>query len=101
MPSGTNSHHTAAAFAQRRAVFANRLVEPEVADRDVDPAVDAHANAVRRMVSASLVDFIGADAFDQHFALVGRAIAVDIMKDGQKRRMKNPQRTVVINSPRG
>ena len=59
-----HSDDTAAAPAQRAAVRTDSVVKTKVADGDVDPSVDAHANAVGGVVGAAFADVVGADAAD-------------------------------------
>ena len=67
------------------AVGAGGVVEPEITDRDVDPAVDAHADTVGGMVGAAVVDRLGdADAADEHGGRsVSDAVAVGVLERGQ------------------
>ena len=76
---GPDADDAAAASGERRAVVAVRLGETEVADGDVDPAVDAHADAVGRVIGAALLDFVGADARDERFMAIGRAVAIVVV----------------------
>ena len=73
---GPDAEDAAAPLRKRGAVLALGPVEPVVADGDVDPAVDAHADAVGRVVAAALVDLAGRQARDQHLLPVGDAVAV-------------------------
>jgi hypothetical protein len=52
----------AAALLQLRAVGADGIDRAEVADGDVDPAVDAEANAVGRVIGARAFDGRGCTA---------------------------------------
>jgi len=69
--------------------------KPLVADRDIDPAVNTHADAVCRVVAATLVDQAGRQPRYQHFVVVGRAVAVSVLKDAQKRRVQTPRPAVL------
>ena len=50
---GPHAGDAAAAKLQFAAILAGRLDEAVIADRDVDPAVDTHANAVRGVIGAA------------------------------------------------
>ena len=70
-------------------------MEPVVADGDVDPAVEPHADAVGRVVAAPLVDQARRQAGDQHVLPIGRAVAVLVAEDAQHRRVQDPDLPVL------
>ena len=82
---GPDARDAAAEQRDLGAVGAGGVVESKIADGDVDPAVDAHADAVRRMVGAAVVDRLGdADAPDEHGGrAIGNAVAVGVIERGQ------------------
>src|SRR5262245_21518582 len=80
----------------RGAVLALRLLDPIIADADVDPAVDAHADAVGRVIAAANVDLVGRQAGNEHLLPVGDAVAVVVVEDTERRRVHDPDGTTAI-----
>ncbi len=69
--------------------------EPEVTDGDIDPAIDAHANAVGGVVGAAFVQLIGGDPLDQHLLSIGSAVVIVVMKEAQQWWVQHPEFVVV------
>ena len=82
---GADARDAAALERDLGAVGAGGVVETEIADGDVDPAINPHANAVGGVVGAPVVDGLGdADAFDEDFRrTVGDAVAVGVFEHGE------------------
>src|SRR5262249_25783245 len=86
----------AAAHGDRAAILAAGQRRAVVADGDVDPAVQAHADAVGRVVAATLVDHVAGQPSDEDFGLSGDALAA-VAVDAEKRRMQDPERAVLVD----
>ena len=83
-----NANDSASTSAECCAVFGrNGFDESKVADSDINPAIDSHPDAVRRVVGSTFCDFVRTDSVDQHFAVVRSSISVTIMKHTQIRRV--------------
>ena len=82
---GADARDAAALERDLGAVGTGGVVETEIADGDVDPAINPHANAVGGVVGAPVVDGLGdADAFDEDFRrAVGDAVAVGVFEHGE------------------
>jgi hypothetical protein len=78
------------------AVLALRLLDAVVADADVDPAVDAHANAVGRVIAAPVGDHVRRQARHEDFLFGGQAVG-PLVEDAQGRRVHDPERTVAVD----
>jgi len=72
---GPHPHDAAAVDLNGRAVLAHRVQSAVIAQRDVKPAVNAHAHAVASVVGPPESQVVGQPAH-QHFGAVGRAAAV-------------------------
>ena len=81
--------------------FPFALWKPVVADGDVDPAVEPHADAVGRVVAAAFVDLAGRQARDEHVLAVGGAVAVLVDEHAQERRMQTQTLPSWAITPRG
>ena len=91
---GADAHVAAAAHLDFLAVGADRLDEAVVADGDVEPAVDAHLDAVDRVVGAAKVE-AEAEPAHERARLLGDAVAVGVAVRGEVRRMRDVQRVAV------
>ena len=82
---GADACDAAALEGDLGAVGASGVVKTKIADGDVDPAIDAHTDAVGGVVGATVVDGFGdADAGDENFGgTVGDAVAVGVFEDGE------------------
>ena len=96
---GPDAHDAAATPAEHAAIRAHGLGETEVAHGNINPAVDAHADAVGSVVRAALGDVIRADAVDEPLLFIGHAVAIGILVQCKKRRVQHPQFSVVVNEP--
>src|SRR4051812_8101280 len=77
-----NTDDPAAAELDLLAVGAFGLNEAEVADGEVEPAVDAQAHAVRGVVCGPILEGEG-DVLDQDLLLIGPAIPVAVDEGAQ------------------
>ena len=59
------------------------LLDAVVTDANVQPAVNSHANAVRRMIAAAVGNLVGREARDEHFLPIGDAVGIVVMKDAR------------------
>ena len=86
--------HAAVAMLHLPAVGAGRLHETEIAARDVEPAVDAEAESVGRVIGRTILE-AERDAGDQRLLLVGLAVAVVVDEHADIRRMHHVEPVVV------
>ena len=86
----------AAAHRHPAAILALGLRTAIVADGDVDPAVESHADAIGGVVAAALVDHVAGQASDEDFRLVGDALAA-VVVDAEEGRVQNPEPAVLID----
>src|SRR5262249_23223196 len=93
---GTHAHDAAAALHDRPAVLTPGLLDAVVADADIEPAVDSQPHAIGGMVAAAIGDLVSGEPGDRHLLPVGRAVAVLIAEDAERRRMDDPDRAVAI-----
>ena len=88
---GTNAHYAAA--VERHALTVAALgaslflfvTSTEVADRNIEPAIDAHAATVGGMVSAAGVFNPAAKAIDQENLFIGLAVAILVPEGSEER----------------
>ena len=85
-----NPYDPTTAARECRSIFGDCFHKPKVTHGNVDPTVNPHADAVGRVISSALVDFVGADALDEDFALVGSPVTICVAIDRQKRRVQHP-----------
>ena len=95
---GPEPHEPAAAQPQGPPVGAHRLHEAEVADRGVDPAVDAEGQAVGRVVRRPELVVEG-DAANHRPAVVRHAVAIGVAKPAHVRRVEHDQPVVHPDEP--
>ena len=83
---GAHPYHPTAVHGKLGAVGALGVDETEVADGNVDPSIDSHANSIGRMVHpAGLIEFSTTDLLDQMLGWTIRlAVAVRIGKHGEE-----------------
>lgn len=62
-------------------------LHPEITDRNVKPAVDSHATAIRRVVRAAGMTKSHTQILEKHLVLISHPIARRIAKRTQKRRV--------------
>ena len=91
---GPHADDPAAAKLQFPPVRALRLHETKVAARDVEPAVNAHLHAVRRVVGGAILES-ERDIFHQHLLLVADAVAVLVNERAEMGRMHAIHRVAV------
>src|SRR5207244_760538 len=80
----------AAAHRHRAAVFALGLWGAVVADGDVNPAVEPHANAVGGVVSSPLVDHVTGQTGDENLRFVGDTLAT-VVVDAEEPGVQHPK----------
>ena len=83
---GAHAYDATTIHGKLGAVGALGVDETEVADRNVDPAIDSHADSIGRMVHpAGLIEFAATDLLDQMLRRTVRlAIAVGIGQHGEE-----------------
>ena len=86
---GPHADDAAAVELQRRAVLAVGLDQAVVADGDVDPAVDAQADAVGGVVGPAEARRSRPMPLTSTSALVGDAVAVVVVKAVEERRVED------------
>ena len=70
------------ATGKNGAILTLGLGESEIANGDVEPAVDTHANPVGRMIRSPALGLIGADAGDERLFAISDAVKISIVIDG-------------------
>src|SRR5439155_1254834 len=92
---GPNSND-AAAHRHLATVLAFRLRTAIVTDRDVNPAVEAHADAVGRVIAAAVVDHVTCQAGDEDLRLAGHALPA-VVVDAEVGWVQNPEPAVLVD----
>src|SRR5262249_58952163 len=94
--------HPGDATAHRHlaAVLAACLGAAVVADGDVDPAVETHADAVGGVVAAALVDHVAGQAGDEHLRTIGDAPAA-VAEDAEEGWVQDPEAAVLVDQAAG
>jgi hypothetical protein len=79
---------------ERRTILALGFDRPVIADRDVQPSVDARAHSIHRVVGPAKPE-IETEPFDKLFGTIRDAVAIVIMVGRQKWRMHHVKRVLV------
>ena len=79
-----HSEDTAAELGELFPIGASGVHKPEISDGDVDPAVDAHSDAIRGMVRTAVTVMLGdGDVLDKRARrTVCHSVPVPIFQDG-------------------
>ena len=97
---GADAYDASAAQFRGAAVGAFGLAEAEIADRRVEPAIDADRQSVRGMVGAA-VRVVPADVLHDDALLVRDAVAVLVDERADVRGMQDEDRVAVGDEPAG
>ena len=91
---GPHADDAAAAMLDRPTIGAGGLQETEVAARDVKPAVDAEAEAVRGVIGGAIFEAVG-DVIDEDVLFLSDAVVIGIDELAEVRRMHKVESVVV------
>ena len=89
-----DAHVSTAAHLNLTTIGADGLDQPVVANRNVQPAVDAKLDAVDGMIGAAKIE-AETEPADERARLLGNAVAVGVAIGGQIRRVRDIQRVAI------
>ena len=94
----THPHHAAAAHLDFATVRAGRFHESEIANRRVEPAIDAQFDSVRRVIRRTILEG-PADAGDERLLFVRHAVAIVIDEHADVRRVQQIKAVLIPDEP--
>jgi hypothetical protein len=79
-PVGSNPQDSSSAFTESSSVSSSGIHESEITDRNIEPAVDSHADAVGRVIRTTFGDLFRTYSRYKHFLPIRRSVTVFVME---------------------